>query len=440
MGLLKHTAIPLTLILSSSLSWGIEFNGYFRAGVNTTNKGGSVDYRVNDLGRYGNENTGWYTLFLGDEIFNKDNHSVNVVTGLEGNTGLTKAFEPNGLPQNQGNLRAQDRSYNSFTNLYAEFIGFLPFAPEAHLWVGKRNYDKKELQFMDYKIVAIGGPGVGVDHIKVGNGKLALSWVRSDSSLSKAISPSTASTTNDGLDVNVLDARYSFPIFDRSKLEWIADYGIPTTTTSQDTNVSRGLSHSVDNPLMLTGIFTTPFLNGFNETNLQFATKGWAANMTGLGIDLNTDSDFSEATGYRLINTGEFYPSSHVIIAHAFTYAQAYKLSNPASRALDLRQGNSAHEQDQRLVSFAIRPGYIWDQYNKTTFEASVFKRENDNKTLTGSKFTVAQVISVGESMLTVRPEVRFYATYLKANDEKPFNDGQSDSQFTIGAQAEAWW
>lgn len=52
--------------------------------------------------------------------------------------------------------------------------------------------------------------------------------------------------------------------------------------------------------------------------------------------------------------------------------------------------------------------------------------------------------------MLTSRPEIRFYATYIKAQDidldkaansntRSIFEDGKND-QFAVGAQAEIWW
>ncbi len=45
--------------------------------------------------------------------------------------------------------------------------------------------------------------------------------------------------------------------------------------------------------------------------------------------------------------------------------------------------------------------------------------------------------------MLTSRPEIRFYATYIKALENEldgfTFEDNKDD-QFAVGAQAEIWW
>lgn len=41
---------------------GFNYSGYFRAGMATTTNGGPKDYAIGSLGRYGNENTGWFDL------------------------------------------------------------------------------------------------------------------------------------------------------------------------------------------------------------------------------------------------------------------------------------------------------------------------------------------------------------------------------------------
>ncbi|HID2959107.1 TPA: carbohydrate porin [Klebsiella pneumoniae] len=82
------------------------------------------------------------------------------------------------------------------------------------------------------------------------------------------------------------------------------------------------------------------------------------------------------------------------------------------------------------------------------------FKQQN--KDVTGKKYnesgyktTLFHTFKVNTSMLTSRPEIRFYATYIKAKDidldkaanntTSIFEDGKND-QFAVGAQAEIWW
>ena len=101
-----------------------------------------------------------------------------------------------------------------------------------------------------------------------------------------------------------------------------------------------------------------------------------------------------------------------------------------------------------------IRPAYIWNKYNQTGVELGYFKQQN--KDVTGKKYnesgyktTLFHTFKVNTSMLTSRPEIRFYATYIKAEDidldkaanntTAVFEDGKND-QFALGAQAEIWW
>lgn len=58
-------------------------------------------------------------------------------------------------------------------------------------------------------------------------------------------------------------------------------------------------------------------------------------------------------------------------------------------------------------------------------------------------KTTLFHTFKVNTSMLTSRPEIRFYATYIKALENEldgfTFEDNKDD-QFAVGAQAEIWW
>ncbi len=94
-----------------------------------------------------------------------------------------------------------------------------------------------------------------------------------------------------------------------------------------------------------------------------------------------------------------------------------------------------------------VRPAYIWDTYNQSGVELGWFTQTNKTGGVdykeSGLKTTLFHTFKVNTSMLTSRPEIRFYATYLKSFDNEitqfEFNDYKKD-QFTIGTQAEVWW
>ncbi|MCV5217000.1 carbohydrate porin, partial [Escherichia coli] len=56
-----------------------------------------------------------------------------------------------------------------------------------------------------------------------------------------------------------------------------------------------------------------------------------------------------------------------------------------------------------------------------------------------GTKFTIAHAISTGESFFA-RPEIRFFATYLKDNEGDSFDNNKSNDTINYGVQIEAWW
>ncbi|ENF3914177.1 carbohydrate porin, partial [Escherichia coli] len=71
-------------------------------------------------------------------------------------------------------------------------------------------------------------------------------------------------------------------------------------------------------------------------------------------------------------------------------------------------------------------------------------KDANSNKyNESGYKTTLFHTFKVNTSMLTSRPEIRFYTTYIKALENEldgfTFEDNKDD-QFAVGAQAEIWW
>lgn len=64
--------ISLALVLGSSSSYAVDFHGYVRGGVFTSTNGEMKSYRLNNLGRFGNEVDGYYDIALQHQIFSDD--------------------------------------------------------------------------------------------------------------------------------------------------------------------------------------------------------------------------------------------------------------------------------------------------------------------------------------------------------------------------------
>ncbi|SDH92470.1 maltoporin [Vibrio xiamenensis] len=423
--------ISLALVLCSGSVYALEFHGYARGGVFTSTNGEMKSYRLNNLGRFGNEVDGYYDMAFQDQIFSDDSgRRFDIRVDAEGNMDLRNNWESVG-----DDTSSDDDSLSSTNNplavtqFFVEGYGYIPSLPDASIWVGKRSYKSRELQMFDYKLIGVFGPGAGIDHIKVGPGNLSLAWIRNDSTADVKVSDADASNTLNNN--NILDFRYAdIPLFNDVKGEVLVNYSLINDTEAQKYNEANGTNYKAENSLQSSFIMTVPLDKGFNETVIQYGDGGQASNMVNHGYYLQANSDFADAKGYRIVNYGEEYLTDNIIANHAIAYAYADELGD-----------GLGYEKAQEL-SVAFRPEYIWNHYSKSAVELSWFGREETSGSTTdeysGYKVTVAQVISVGESQF-VRPEIRIYSTYLKANDETPFADDK-DSQLSFGVQMEAWW
>ena len=127
-----------------------------------------------------------------------------------------------------------------------------------------------------------------------------------------------------------------------------------------------------------------------------------------------------------------------MIVANALVY----------SRGEDVYSYETGAHSDFTSYRAVVRPAYIWDKYNQTGVELAYFNQQNKNQygakfKEAGYKTTLYHTLKVNTSMLTSRPEIRFYGTYIHALDNELDNFSFADeknNQFAAGVQAEVWW
>lgn len=154
----------------------------------------------------------------------------------------------------------------------------------------------------------------------------------------------------------------------------------------------------------------------------------------------NSDNDYlgkhTRGKAYRLVSEGEAYLTNKVIVAHA----------------LALTTGEDVYSYDLELphanfTSFksAIRPAYIWDNYNQSGIEIGYFRQKNKTKGKTyneeGYKTTLYHSFKVGESILSSRPDIRFYVSHIETlhNEISKFDFNGKSHQLSFGVQ-EVWF
>jgi len=412
--------VALCMVFTSSSSYAVDFNGYLRAGMGIAGSGGGVqhsnEFHKQLLGRLGNEFDTYAEIGLGQELFNADEHSMYLDTMFsmesDGNMETEKTSESDSKEAEFGIKQAA-----------LKLKGYIPDAPDAVIWAGKRFYQRQDLHIIDTKYLNISGYGTGIEGLNIGPGSLSTAIIRGDGDAWDG------STSIGDLNVYYGDVRYSnLTPWEGAWAEVAVDYAVVNPTDEQKKTDAVDL----DNGVMVTAQLSQSFSMGWNKTVFQYGDKGLAQNMISQGggwYDI-WSGDVNNAKGYRLINTGDIKFTDNFMIDHVLTYGYA--------------ENHGDNVDDENLLSVVMRPTYSWSDYNKTILELGYFK---DNKTLNGGteeksggkKITLAHAFTIGKSFLS-RPELRFYVSYLKDDEGNTFKDGTKNNDVFYGAQFEAWW
>lgn len=414
---------------------GFNYSGYFRSGYAAGNRGSAKSYAIGSLGRFGQENSSWFDLELSQRVYHEGNKTAKAVVMLDGNVG--GQYSAGWFDSTSDNLL-------QFSDIYLTTRGFLPFAPEADFWVGKHTLPKFEIQMLDFKYhKSDSAAGIGLENWQLGPGKVNVALVREDLD-AHAVDSSVSQTQQ--INTNTIDARYTaMPVWDNATLDLFGRYSAANKTDLNKRDENNGTYYSVKDAWHAGARLTQNWQNG----GFTYLTAQMANNSIASGMGLVTDSsalygyngqyygEHTNGTAWRLLTEGENYLLPNVIMAHALVYAAGNDI-------YDYYTGAHTDFHSTRAV---VRPAYIWDTFNQTGVELGWFDQRNkaggETYHESGLKTTLFHTFKVGTSMLTSRPEIRFFATYLKTFDNEitqfTFNDDKKD-QFTVGAQAEVWW
>lgn len=413
---------------------GLITQGYFRSGWGTGNRGAPRSWAIGSLGRFGNEYSGWFDFIVNKRLYRDDTHSVNAIFKLDGNTSQQYANSWFGDDtRNDSKLQFQD--------FYVSTRGYLPFAPGADFWVGRHGLKGYEIQMLDWKVhSANAGAGLGIDNISVGKGRMDIALMREDYDLWNK-----TRTSSKQINTNQLEIRLKqFPVTQQTEMGVSARFAQPNHANGSGANADE--FYTVKNAWLVTAMLKHRFSNGgFNDVALQVADNSFATSFSSydsatalFGVGKYYYGEHSDGKAYRLITQGENYLSDRIIMANALVYSWGKDIYSPDT-------GPHTRFTSLRAV---VRPAWIWDKYNQTGFEAGWFSQVNKDRaknrfTESGLKTTLFHTFKIDTSMLTSRPELRLYGTWLKVLDNELDNftfDDRKQDQFTVGAQAEVWW
>lgn len=439
---LNRVAIAVSAALISTAAGAVDFNGYMRAGTGLSgNNGENVSFEKNKVGRLGNENDLYAEFGFRQELPKID--------GMEDQKWVVDAMLAQGAAGNNG-WEGEDIAIAQFN---VQATGLIASDKDATMWAGKRYYQRRDVHLTDfYFLNTSSGAGGGIENLSVGEGKLSLAWMLDEGSQKlsstkkeyqwtdhdkdKTTAPiwkevDVTTTKDDKVNGHIFDARYAgINVGNNATLEFAAVYNFA--------NEKDGQSVQADDGVMLTAIFHQGLSNGFNQTVVQYGTSSYGAQMADLGAGawFDRSGKQNDANGYRFLNHGVMKLSKNIEVGTQLLYAA----STDASYGDGISGSTATIKGDHSLVSAVIRPSYKWDQNMKTVLEVGAFAESFDDRAdKGGSKFTVAQAWSMGDSWWA-RPELRVFASYITDSEGTKLGSDKGDGDYNVGMQVEAWF
>jgi len=431
-----------------------NYAAYFRGGWETSNNGPTnatvtlgkgllangisfsrPNWAQGSLGRLGNEFYGWYDIIFSEKFYDKDGVSMRGVLQLDGSIDLNSG----------GNTFDGGDAGNdlAFSKLYLDTKGLVPGHPETTFWVGRTTLPAKEIMMFDWKYTLSNiGAGVGIQDLHIGPGYVDMSLGRNDYKVFK-----TDFSGSEDVNTNTVELRYNYiPLSESLKLNLFGKYTMANKTDAQEQMEASGELFDLKDAWMVGASINQTLANGgFNDFIVQAGNNGIATNMARIHganpILAHGDSYIGEQSGgslYRFVSQGETFFGDHFAMAHALAIATSTDIVDPET---------FTPHSDIDYFRAAIRPAYIWGNQHQTGLELGYFTQDSEangeKKTESGYKTTLFHAIKFGKSAFRSRPEIRFYGTYLKAQenelDNVTFADGKDD-QWKFGIKADVFF
>lgn len=438
----------------------LDFHGYARSGIGRSMPGGDqqcfraagspVKYRL------GNECETYTELKLGAMLYDEDDVQFYLDTNVAYSVPQASDWEATNPAFREMNVKA--------TNIFKDVL------PGASLWAGKRYYQRHDVHMNDWYYWDVSGPGVGLEDIGLGFGKLHIAWMRNEPDVAYQYDTGkkeykTAKITTDIIDVRLNDIRLTESL----SLELGIDYGKGSASDKfylEDENKNKLSSPNKDffdrDGWMFTGELTLGnFLNGYNKFLVQYATDA----MTGPGVGSNgrtgqTSDWFKGSKMWRVADHGTVSLTDRLDMMYLLSWTQM--------DFDDSAQKNYGLPDKRAWTTAGIRPIWKWTDLTSTAFEIGwdkvekgIYNRDGTSSDSQLVKATIAQQFHP-KFGAWVRPVIRVFATYadwdgapasfcgegnvscsaqgLEDSAEIGKTFGNDTSGWTFGAQMEVWW
>lgn len=407
--ILKAVTVAAALIALATPAMAVDFVGYFRDGTAISSQGGPAGtFGVGPWkARLGNEND-WYGEWGFEQTIYKDK------AGVEAKVGVMFAYyggasTAGGAGDNAAKVNQTNPSFgiqqNYVTIKFPQWAGM-------KLWGGKMYYLRENVDPIDFFYLNTGStPGVGATDIDVGMGKLAFSLFGVGAA---------------DLDKNTVaflrpDARwYGIPVWPNGTLTFDLNY----YAISRHKDLAHPSSGDELGGLWATGEWNQGgILGGSNALVIQYA------NGANAGMGTTPVAPHKDNSQFRVLDAITLQPSN----VFAVTAGGSYVLAKGPNKAETTAYGVFA------------RPVFWVSDYFKIQGDAAYTNvKPKGGKAANLFKATIAPTISpaVGEGgPMSVRPELRLFATYGSWNDAAGIAGfGTDKNGILLGAQVETWF
>ncbi|MDX8336048.1 carbohydrate porin [Candidatus Cetobacterium colombiensis] len=423
-----------------------EFHGYGRSGLllnaNNDLKKGKV-FNKNGVGRLGNESDTYIEAELVKNFY-LDNGSwakwhIMFAKGTDDYNDWNDGVALRQAYAEMGNLPI-------FSGAFKESV----------IWAGKRFYNRRDIHITDYYFTDYSGTGAGIDNIKVGEGMLDLGVIARDYNSYDTAGLIDNSSTEDGLNVVNLLARYDIG-------SWEIDLGAAFSSDNKNRTVDNEHGEytkydAADYGVQLGVFYNTPgyYWSGKGFSKI-FGQVGYGLNAgDGLGTaGRGAENNLDDALSARLGTFG-VYPINEKWDLFTTVVAQHNKNSkfNYNPTLLDPELDTYSVEVNglkSTWVSAVARPVYKINENFELQFEAGYYyvteEKDNGHKA-NGNlyKLTFAPTFKLNSNDFWARPEIRTFVTWAgwdndyKKSFQPELNSYSSKNGVNVGVQAEVWF
>lgn len=435
----------------------LQFHGYLRTGAEGNMKhGNKSSYSKNKeyVGRWGNEYDTNFNINFSKKFIQNNGAWTRLAVQLES------------WSDNYDNSVGESSKVD-LTQLYIE-MGNVPMFSGAFkdsvLVAGKKKWDDQQVEILDYYYQDVAGTGLGIENIKLWDGKLSLAYITNDFKDGE-IAERDKKGKEVAEDIRAYKAKYTYKDLSGEIMYAHAmDHDDVTELTNKDNYNEADISkrEAADDGIYV-GLYYQPNnffgLEGKGQHYLQYST----GLLAGEGIG-KIDTDFNkraadDAVTYQLGlgGTVRLGDRTHMLVSYRSLRAEniearkfeSYPHRDAQGKPIPGRRTeflNSWRVNKLESDALVLRPIYYVNQNLDLWLEAGIGRRDAESYNGNTEEHLYYK-ISAGPQLKyyvgSAETSLRLFATYIGDEGEKTDNGVTTKSKIEdviTGFQISAWW